>query len=318
MGGKPKPQTQTVNNTTTVTPWGPAVQGLESMMGSATKAYDATPKTPLFTGPNQQQLSAQDALTAFAPATAAAQPLLAANALKSAGGFYLDPANNKSLGGSGWHEDLNPALQGMITAAINPLHDQLQQNALGIGDAAKMAGAYGGDRGELLKGLALSRFNRDAMDVGNQFYYNSYEAKQGRDFTANQNDFSAANAARALERSYQVNAGQEAAAANQIGMEPAKILAALGDQTAGWDLAQKSAAAEAPWIGLDKLSSVMGQITPYATSNLSGTTVTTAPQASGGAKALGGALGGASAGAAFGPWGAGIGAVVGGLGGLFG
>ena len=72
------------------------------------------------------------------------------------------------------------------------------------------------------------------------------------------------------------------------------------------------------WGNTNNLAQILQTLTPYATETTNGTQVGTAAKASGAQSGLSGALGGASAGAAFGPWGAGIGAVLGGLGGLFG
>jgi hypothetical protein len=311
--------TETSNQTQTVTPYAPAQGGLEDMLKAATTAYAATPKTPTFTGPNQTQLDAASMLKNLAPSTAAGAGAMSELANKTSSGFWLDPANNPTMQGSGWHEDLNPALQSAIQAAINPLHDQLDQNILSVGDAAKLAGAYGGDRGDLLKATALSRFNRDAMDVGSNLWYNSYEAMTGRNFQANQGDFAAANAAREAERQRQMNSGALYNDANQLALDPARILSALGDQQSGWDQAAAASAIDAPWAGLDRYATILGQAAPYATTNTTGTATKTGTPGGGGLTGgISGALGGASAGSAFGPWGAGIGAVVGGLGGLFG
>ena len=309
MGNKSKPAksttTSTSNSTSTSDPWAAAKPALEGMLTSASGAYAATPKTPIFTGPNAQQLAAQSSLQGFAQngADAGAQAVLA-NAAKTAGGFYLDPANNPFM-------QSNPNVQGVIDAAINPLRQQLDQNVLSIGDAAKLAGAYGGDRQDLLKGQALTGFNREALDAASKIQYGAWNDQQNRLQQEMQ-----------FERTNQNNAAQLFQQGNQLAMAPAQIMAALGDQTAGWDLAAGTAARDAPWTGLDKLATLLGTVSPYGTTtttgNSTGTTIGTPAKASGLQSGLSGALGGASAGSAFGPWGAGIGAVVGGLGGLFG
>lgn len=327
---KPTPQytdmTETLNRTDTSNPWGPAAGALQGMVDSAVGAYGATPKTPTFVGPNNLQLQGVDMLKQAAPWTAAGVPAMADLAGKTAGGWYLNPGNNVGMQGSGYRESINPGLQAMIQAAINPLRDQLDSNVLSIGDAAKLAGAYGGDRQELLKGTALSRFNRDAMDVGSEYTFNAQEAMQQRMFQASQADFAARQAAFENERQRQMNAGTLFGQTNELALKPAEIITALGDQQMGWDQAANVAKLDAPWAGLDRLTSVLGSVSPYGTQTSTGTNTTkgtvtrsTVKQPGGGlGGAFSGALGGASAGSAFGPWGAAAGGILGGLGGLFG
>lgn len=304
MGGRSKPQVTQTNQTTTNTPspYAPAQPVIDSMLANASKAYDATPKTPTYTGLNAQQLAAQQQLTSLAPGTGAGADAVRANAEKNASGYYLDPAHNPFA-------QQNPNIEGMIAASIDPLRKQLDSNVLSIGDAAKLAGAYGGDRQDILKGQALTGFNQAALNTSGQLRYNAWDSSQNRYLQ----DYMA-------ERQNQNTAGSQFEEANKLALTPAQIMSALGDQTSAADVAAKQAAIDAPWAGLDRVSQITSGVMPLASSTGTqvGTQTVTGAKPSQGAGAISGALGGASAGAAFGPWGAGIGAVLGGLGGLFG
>lgn len=309
MGKPAKPATSTstssTNSTSSSDPWAEALPYIQGMLKSGQGAYDATSKAPTYTGPNAQQLDAQSSLYNWAKGGAdAGAASVFDNAQKTSSGFYLDPKNNPFMAS-------NPNVQGVIDAAINPLRQQLDANVLSIGDAAKLAGAYGGDRQDLLKGQALTGFNREALDASSKINYQAWNDQQNR-----------MQAEQQFERTNQNKASELFQQGNQLAMTPAQIMAALGDQTAGWDLAAKQSAGDAPWAGLDRLASLLGTVSPYGTTTSTGTGTqtgtATAAQPSGLMGGLSGAIGGASAGSAFGPWGAGIGGVIGGLGGLFG
>lgn len=283
MGGKSKPATSTTNQTTTNAPWAPASGALEGMITSAQGAYDATPKTPVFTGPNADQTAAVDYLRGQAGATATGADEMRALAQQTASGYFLSP-------------DTNPYIKQAVEAAIRPLQQQLDGRIVSVGDAATMAGAYGGDRQALLKAKALTGFNEAALDTSGQIYFNNYNN----------------------ERQRQMGAGALFNDANALALKPGQVLSSIGDQQQQWDIAAATAAMDAPWAGLDRLQSVLSGVQDYGTQTTDSKTVSQGAKASGAQGALGGALGGASAGSAFGPWGAGIGAVIGGLGGLFG
>jgi hypothetical protein len=272
------------------------------MLEAANTAYSATPKTPTYTGLNPQQLQAQAILAGLAPGMSAGAGAVLDNAQKNASGYYLDPSHDPGAG-------LNPYTSDMINASIDPLRKQLDSNVLSIGDAAKLAGAYGGDRQDLLKATALTGFNQAALNTTANINYGAWNDQQQR---IAQNY--------AAERANMNNAPAMFEAANKLAMTPAQIISALGDQTSAATVAANQSAIDAPWAGLDRLSQVIGTTAPYASDVQTqvGTQTSTGARPSQATGALSGALGGASAGAAFGPWGAGIGAVIGGLGGLFG
>jgi hypothetical protein len=295
MGGKPKAaksttnSTENVDRTTTVTPYGPAQGQLDAMLTAAQGAYNATPKTPVFTGPNATQQSAVDYLRGQAAGTATGGTQLRDLGVAQIRGDYLNPATN-------------PYLTGAISAAVDPFRRELDQNILSVGDAATAAGAYGGDRSALLKARALTGFNREALNTSATMTAQNY----------------------ANERQIQQNSGGLLDQANQLMLKPGQVLSTIGDQQQSWDMARVAALQEAPWTGLDRWASILGQAQPYSTQHTVGTDVTnsqstgTPARPSGASSVMGGALGGASAGASFGPWGAAIGGVIGGLGGLFG
>lgn len=306
--GSSKPATQktTTNQTTsnTPSPYAPATGAINDMLAQAQGAYAATPKTPTYTGLNAQQLQAQNILTGLAGSTGAGAASVADNAQKTASGYYLDPAH---ISGGG----LNPYTSDQIAASINPLRQQLDANVLSIGDAAKLAGAYGGDRQDILKGQALTGFNQAALNTTANINYQAFNDQQQRLAASFQ-----------AERARQMDAAGQFSAANQLAMTPAQIIAALGDQTSQAETAANQSKLDAPWAGLDREAQVINSTAQPLQSSTgtqvgTSTTVGTPAQGSTAQGAISGALGGASAGAAFGPWGAGIGAVVGGLGGLF-
>lgn len=284
MGGSPKTTTDVVNKTATTTPYQPAQGGLDAMLAAAQSAYNATPKTASFTGPNQDQTDAVNYLRSNAGATSTGVDGLRQLATDELAGKYLDPATN-------------PYITGAVNAALNPIQQTLNKNILSISDAAQAAGAYGGDRSQLLKSTALNDWQTNSADTSANIYYQNY----------------------VNERNLQQGAGGLLSQANTLALEPAKILSSIGDQEQSWNMAQIAAAQQAPWQGLSQWQSALGAAQPYSSTTTQGTDTSTASAAGGGVGgALSGAVGGASAGSAFGPWGAAIGGVVGGLGGLFG
>lgn len=266
MSGGKKTSTSTSTTTNTAPQW--QQDQIDRVYQQGQTALGQMPK-----GPNATQLTAMDWLKGAAPGLSAGSAELRNLGVATARGDYLDPASN-------------PWIKGAVEAAQRPLREQLDQNILQIGDAAQQSGAYGGDRERLLRGQALGDFNRSALDVANQTYFQNYNN----------------------ERQLQQNAPALLAAANSLGLAPGQLLGTLGDQEFSW-------ASDMPWNGLDKMASLLSLGAQYGTTK----TVGEVPKQGGGLSgALQGAAGGASAGSAFGPWGAGIGGVIGGLGGLFG
>lgn len=258
MGGRSRNQTTTTTQTNTPAPW--QQQQINNVYDRANQAMNQMP-----TGPNATQEQAMDWLRAAAPGLSAGSNELRDLGVRTARGDFLDPATN-------------PWIRGAVDAAQRPLREQLDQNILQIGDAAQLAGAYGGDRERLLRGQALGDFNQSALDVANDIYYQNY----------------------VNERNLQQNAPSLLSAANQFALAPGQLLGTLGDQEFSW-------AADMPWTGLDRLAAITQLGQGYGTT----TGTQTTPRQGGGL--FSGLLGGASAGSAFGPWGAGIGAVLGGL-----
>lgn len=281
MGGKPTTNQTTVQQQE-AKPWGPAEPLLMDMLTRAQEAMRQTPKTPVFTGPNADQTAAIDSFRTLAGKAGQGADELRNLGTATARGDFLSPQSN-------------PYLQGAIDAAINPLRKQLTGNVMAAGDAAQMAGAYGGDRGEILKAKALRDFNEVGTDTAARMLAQNYQ----------------------FERGMQQGAGGLLTQANEVGSQPGLLLDQIGTQQQNWDMQKAIAAMDAPWAGLDRFSNILSTVTPYGTTNTNSTTTGSTSGGQGGS-ALKGAMGGASAGAAFGPWGAGIGAVLGGLGGLFG
>jgi hypothetical protein len=287
MGGKPKPATQTTTTQQTQNndPWAPAAPLLIDMLNNAKTAYANTPKTGTYVPPNADQMGAVDLMRGLAGRAGQGENELRQLGVATARGDFLRPESN-------------PYLAGAMDAATRPIMEGLNRQVMSVADAASAAGAYGGDRSALLNARAIGNTNQAVGDTRAQMLLSNYEA----------------------ERARQVQAGALLMDANSIGSQPALLMDQVGQQLRGFEQEKLLAAMDAPWAGLDRYAAILQGVTPYGTSNSNGTqtTVGTPARASGGQSALSGALGGASAGAAFGPWGAGIGAVVGGLGGLFG
>jgi hypothetical protein len=327
--------TQTGNQTQTGvnTPWEFLMPWIQRLLTNSTTALEMTPGTgsntyftdPLYAGPNENQQRAVQMLLDFAP-----QAGQGADAVRQLG---LDTVAGKYLS----HES-NPYLSGAVDAALNQTARQFNRQILpGLGDAAQQAGAYGGDRQGIATGVAASDWQRDAGDLATNIYFQNYSQERNRQMQG-AGLLDAANALGIQPALLTMQAGT-----TQQGWDQAQLDA----NRQGWLNRQQD-----PWVGLQQY---MGMIAPFlnfgqntttgtssqtgtqtgnttGTSNQTGTsnvnqtgtqsTITdaTATVPKGGSTAggiFGGALGGASAGAAFGPWGAGIGAVLGGLGSLF-
>lgn len=71
----------------------------------------------------------------------------------------------------------NPALQGTIDAAINPVQDRLMRNILpSIRSAYTSGDASGSSRQGIAEGIALGDFSRNALDATSQISTNAYQS----------------------------------------------------------------------------------------------------------------------------------------------
>lgn len=281
MGGKKEQKTTTTQNND---PWAPAQPHLQNIMTAAQGAYSATPKTAeqLFADTNQTQTWAADLLKQFAPTMNQGVAGLRQLADDTVGGKYLDP-------------NTNPWLKQSVEQAIGLNTTNLMEQILpNVADQAILGGAYGGSGYGVAQGLAIDRANTTNTNAATSAYADNYQR----------------------ERDRQLNAGSLYQLANELGIAPGILLGQIGDMEQGWEQSRKTAAAEAPWAGLDRYQSlVSGASQGYGTQ----TGTTTQPGRSGFGSFLGGAAGGASTGMQMGgPWGAAVGGVLGGLGGLFG
>jgi hypothetical protein len=281
--GASKPATTTSNQTTTPTPYDPAT--INAILGDAATAYAATPKTGTYVAPNADQQAAWSSAEAAAPGLSSNAAGLSQLASDEISGKYLDPSTN-------------PYIAQVADDAVDPLAQTLNNRIVTLGDAAQQAGAFGGDRQQLMAGQAIGDFNHDALAARSTIYENNYNT----------------------ERQIQQGAGTLAQQANSLALAPSIALDAVGQEQQAQAEAKLQDAVSAPWAGLDKYATVAATVAPtqLSTVNSNGTSTATAAQPSGLAAGLQGALGGASAGSAFGPWGAAIGGGIGGLAGLFG
>lgn len=201
----------------------------------------------------------------------------------------------------------NPALQASINAAIEPLFQNLTEQTLpNIGRQATTSGQFGGTRQGIAEGIAsrgaLQAAGQVSADLANQAFQRGLQANIGALALAPQTQQLAFSSPLALE----------AVGAQQQALEQAQLAEAQQRELARQIL---------PFSAAQQVASLaFGFPGGSTTSTLSGGTV-----GGGFGQALGGALGGAGAGAALaptlgatGPVGAGVGALVGLLGGIFG
>lgn len=277
-GGKSTPATQTTTQTND--PWAPLVPHLTGLFSAGQTALGQTPREN-YAGPNQDQKTAVDWMRGLAPTLSTGASELRQLGQDTVAGKYMDPNSN-------------PFLKATVQAGIDQNTQNLNRNILpGLADAAITGGAYGGSGYGVAQGVLAGEANTANVNAANQAYNANYQ----------------------LERDRQLNSGTLFNQANTLDLAPAQLMDLIGSQQQQWEQQRLTAAQDAPWAGLDRYAALLGLGTGYGTS--SGTTTGTPARAGGGASFLQGALGGASAGSAFGPWGAGIGGVLGGLGGLF-
>jgi len=181
-----------------------------------------------------------------------------------------------SLGRSPTEVAQSQEVQDMIsanTAAIN--QDVLQTIMPAIRSGATSAGQYGGTRQGVAEGVATGQAAAAAQQYGTQLMGNIYQQQL-------QNQINALNYTPTL----QTLLGQELQGQYDI------------------ETLLKNAETDAGWANLNKYANLL---LPAASGGQ------TSVQTGGGISAGQGAIGGATAGSAFGPWGAAIGAVLGGL-----
>lgn len=321
-GGSSKPATQTVVQQQTNDPWAPLVPHLTNLFTQGQAALEATPKTN-YAGPNQDQKTAVDWMRGLAPTLSTGSNELRQLGMDTLGGKYLDPAQSPGMaqtvldtaGGKYLDPDTNPFLKSSIEGAIGLNTQNLNRNILpGLADQAILGGAYGGSGYGVAQAVLANDTYTANTNAAVNAYNQNFQAERERQLAAaaqiNQNY--------QLERERQVNAGSLLNQANTLDLAPAQLMDLIGSQQQSWDQAALTAAIDAPWAGLDRYASLLGLGTGYGTSSGTSTTTGTPAKGSSGSSFLQGALGGASAGSAFGPWGAGVGGILGGLGGLFG
>lgn len=136
----------------------------------------------------------------------ASQPLLTSHELLGAG---ITPATSSDLSSAiqqvagGWTPDLSEnssALQGAISAAVNPIQRRLQEQLLPqIGSAAVQGGAFGGARQDVLEGQALRDFSQEALDLAGQITFQDLAQRRdlGTNIYNNQSGLAAENLANA-------------------------------------------------------------------------------------------------------------------------
>lgn len=244
----------------------------------------------------------------------------------------LDPTN--ALKGFLTGESTNPWVEKQGQAITDSLTRNMKENIFpGIRHNAIADGQYGGSRGDMAEGLAISRLNADLAPALTQLGGQAYEAEQGRkygvatDLNRQGGDMLTGNIDRTF-RGDQVNAGNlldaqkfntgttlnnneqvMREAAQKVGTRSAALdfaggNQALTDQTYGDLLKALGLSTDYGWGNLDRYNAVVSPVSQFqttngaGTSNTSGVTTGTGSGATGGG--IAGAIGGAAGGAALG------------------
>lgn len=185
----------------------------------------------------------------------------------------------------------NPALQGTIDAAINPVQDRLMRNILPSLRSAYTSGdAVGSTRQGIAEGIALGDFSRNALDATSQISTNAYQS--GLDAMGRALALAPATYGAAMSPYTMLNAS----GAQQDTQAQAEI---------NGQIARGMFNTFGPLSYLGNVVNIGNSIAPEGY-----TTVGTTPGAQGPGM-LSRGLGGAAAGSMFGPWGAGAGALIG-------
>lgn len=229
MGSKaPSTTTQKVE------PWDAAKPYYTGLYSAAQTALDATPKTAytgdIYAGPNDVQKQALTMFQAAAPGASAGADALRQVGVDTAMGKYLSP-------------DSNPYLAGAVTAANAGIRDDLTRRLLpSIQDQSISQGAFGGAGNGVQNALAMSDYDRQALDAAQKIYYQNY----------------------ASERQNQLNAGQTLSTAGSLEQLPAQIMSLVGGQQQSWDQAALDAKYQqyqqqvaAPFNGLGEFSQIL-------------------------------------------------------------
>lgn len=210
----------------------------------------------------------------------------------------------------------NPILKNAIAASVNPLSDALARERGRLENTASAQGASGNSRVDTIRNRMYTDFTRNAGDVTSKLVNDWFARERG----LQQNAPNLIAQATALEGAPQsvisssiaptVNAGQTIGRAGEL----ERTFDTLSIQN---ELAKFQESQTAPWRPLFPYAQLLGAIpTPTQTTSTGTSTAQGATNPLTGM--LQGALGGASAGSIFGPWGAGIGAIGGGILGGFG
>jgi hypothetical protein len=230
MGGQPKQTTTTQK----VEPWDAAKPYFETLYGAAQTAFQNTDRTPytgdLYATPNATQQQALDLFRSAAGGAGTGAAPTRALAMDTINGKYMDPASN-------------PWLAGAVEAARRPLENQLMRQILpSIEDQSIAQGAFGGAGNGTARGLAVSDFTQQALDMANRTYAENY----------------------ARERAYQMQAPALFAAGDQMSLLPAQLMDLAGSQQQGWDQAALDANLQryninqaAPWAGLGEWAQIL-------------------------------------------------------------
>ncbi len=288
-GGQSRQSTNSSNNwnqTQTVSPWAafqPYLMGNEDIRGlfpEASNLYGQSAWSPtmqntsadyyndlfnrreIFNDSGFSNIGAAIAEGQLDPRIAAAGPItgaqIAAPAPRTLGDVRsgqgaLDPT--AALQGFLAGESANPWIGQQQTAITDTLTRNMMENVMpGIRHNAIAEGQYGGSRGDMAEGLAVSRLNADLAPALTQLAGSAWEAEQGRKFgvanALNQQafDFDQADANRQLQRD-SINAGNlldmqkfnTGTVLNNNAQEMQRAAQAVANRGAGLNFAQGAA-----------------------------------------------------------------------------
>lgn len=252
-------------------------------------------------GPDMWQTQGQETALQMTPqqAQVATQGIHDAAALRSNLNWSPDTMS--------WDPAKNPHLRAAIEAAQRPVYDQLKEITLpGIRDTSVSTGGYGGSRQGIAEGLAMSRADRTAADIGAKITQDLYRANlesMGQRYGQNINALLGLSGLVPMQQQSLVT---PALTQSNVGdVRQAQTQAELGDRVAGFNYDTM-----APFVQAQDLIGLTSAM-PSST-----TTTANSPRPSPFSSIAGGALAGAGLGSMFPVVGSGIGALGGGLAGL--